>query len=438
MRYGLSPHAEPEAFYGFYGNAFNCSRQAPPHEAYVIVQNWVQRRFTGTAADAAMQQAMKEALCKPLPLRAAEAPTAPPSEEARASAEAVPASGWQAQSALRAWGQAGPKGLLDLTGSVNDADRDADENGGDGDGGHENSDNDDDDDDDEAAANRPFDAHAPDLPGAFHVFTSVADGDYISPSFLSARGVYNATARLLWTDYDRRQRAILPVFGTFVFFCLATTTTTTPTTPAGHASKLFGARCVRECRGSLQLWQCGAASGPCRDSDAWEAPDGFAFRVAAAPRAGAARRRHRAGGGPAAGSGSTRRGGATNEAAAAQGLPKEGERLAVERRVADGPRGLAAAAWAAAPRLSPAALAQEEAKRSAPGDAVFDGASERGRRRWEGRGRGARMARTLLSFSFARALSLSLSLSAPPFFPSIERFGVFFLFFFFSSTVCIL
>jgi hypothetical protein len=175
MHYGLSPHAEPEAFYGFYGNAFNCSRQAPPHEAYAIVQNWVQRRFTGTAADAAMQQALKEALRKPPPPRAAEAPMASPSEEARASAEAVPASGWQAQSALRAWGQAGPKGLLDLTGSINDADRDADENDGDGDGGHESSGNDD---DDEAAANRPFDAHAPDLPGAFHIFTSVADGDF--------------------------------------------------------------------------------------------------------------------------------------------------------------------------------------------------------------------------------------------------------------------
>ena len=37
---------------------------------------------------------------------------------------------------------------------------------------------------------------------------------------------------------------------------------------------------MRECKGSLQLWQCGRVGGPCRDSDAWEAPDGFAFRVA--------------------------------------------------------------------------------------------------------------------------------------------------------------
>jgi hypothetical protein len=68
----------------------------------------------------------------------------------------------------------------------------------------------------------PFDAHAPDLPGAFHVFTSCIDG---------------------------------------------------------HASKIFGAHCVRECRGSLQLWQCGAAAGPCRSSDVWEAPSGYTFRL---------------------------------------------------------------------------------------------------------------------------------------------------------------
>ena len=47
----------------------------------------------------------------------------------------------------------------------------------------------------------------------------------------------------------------------------------------GHAAKLFGSHAVRECHGSIQLWQCGAPSGPCRDSDAWEAPDGFTFNV---------------------------------------------------------------------------------------------------------------------------------------------------------------
>ena len=75
----------------------------------------------------------------------------------------------------------------------------------------------------------PIDAHAPDLPGAFHVFTSCVDG---------------------------------------------------------HASRIFGAHCVRECRGSLQLWQCGASAGPCRLSDVWEAPSGFTFRLKNGAREG--------------------------------------------------------------------------------------------------------------------------------------------------------
>lgn len=68
----------------------------------------------------------------------------------------------------------------------------------------------------------PIDAHSPDLPSGFHIFTSCIDG---------------------------------------------------------HASKIFGPHCVRECRGSVQLWQCGALEGPCRNSDVWEAPSGFTFNL---------------------------------------------------------------------------------------------------------------------------------------------------------------
>jgi len=85
---------------------------------------------------------------------------------------------------------------------------------------------DDEDSGDEALSQLPYDSHAPSRAGAFHVFTSLVDG---------------------------------------------------------HAARMLGSHVVRECRGSVQLWQCGAAGGPCRDSDAWEAPEGFAFRTDATP-----------------------------------------------------------------------------------------------------------------------------------------------------------
>jgi len=48
--------------------------------------------------------------------------------------------------------------------------------------------------------------------------------------------------------------------------------------------------------------------------------------------------------------------------------------LSAQRLVSDGPVSLKAALWASAPRRSAGWLAEEDARRSAPGDAVFDGA----------------------------------------------------------------
>ena len=190
----LNLHSEPEVFYGFYGGEFNRSRETPPNPAYDVVQQWVDRRFTGTAADVAIQTAMKDALRSPLQRDAVASAIATDtaaleeksknmpssSQEPHTPAEAAPsaqATGWQAQSVLCAWGQAGPAGQLDLTQIADDEGSD-DENASNkhasdsGSGGA----NDSSDSDDDAAANRPFDAHAPTMPGAFHVFTSVADG----------------------------------------------------------------------------------------------------------------------------------------------------------------------------------------------------------------------------------------------------------------------
>lgn len=202
-RSSLNPHSEPEAFYGFYGDEFNRSRETLPNAAYGIVQQWVDRRFTGTATDVAMQTAMKDALRSPPPrpdVTPAPAPARdagaaledkgqalqsppPPSEEPHVAAAAAPIgqlSGWQAQSVLCAWGQAGRAGQLDLT-RITDDDDDKDDNGSadnkDGSGDNSGRDESSDESDDDAAANRPFDAHAPNMPGAFHVFTSVADGE---------------------------------------------------------------------------------------------------------------------------------------------------------------------------------------------------------------------------------------------------------------------
>ena len=192
----LNPHLEPEAFYGFYGDEFNRSRETPPNPAYDIVQHWVDRRFTGTAADVAMQTAMKDALRSPLQQDAVASAMATDtaaleetsqnmpslSEAPHTPAEAAPsaqATGWQAQSVLCAWGQAGPAGQLDLTQIADDDDGDkgdGDDTAGKADESGSANDSDSSDSDDDAAANRPFDAHAPNMPGAFHVFTSVADG----------------------------------------------------------------------------------------------------------------------------------------------------------------------------------------------------------------------------------------------------------------------
>jgi hypothetical protein len=48
--------------------------------------------------------------------------------------------------------------------------------------------------------------------------------------------------------------------------------------------------------------------------------------------------------------------------------------LSAQRLVSDGPVSLKAALWASAPRRSAGWLAEEDARRSAPGDAIFDGA----------------------------------------------------------------
>lgn len=47
----------------------------------------------------------------------------------------------------------------------------------------------------------------------------------------------------------------------------------------GHVSRVFSEYVTRECRGSIQLWQCGAEEGPCRENDVWEAPNGFMFQL---------------------------------------------------------------------------------------------------------------------------------------------------------------
>lgn len=49
----------------------------------------------------------------------------------------------------------------------------------------------------------------------------------------------------------------------------------------GSAAKFWGHGSVRECRGSIQQWQCGSNGGTCRDQDVWEAPDGFSFMISA-------------------------------------------------------------------------------------------------------------------------------------------------------------
>ena len=51
----------------------------------------------------------------------------------------------------------------------------------------------------------------------------------------------------------------------------------------GHAARAFGRGNVRECRGSLDLWQC---VRPCRWDDVWEAPPGFAFAIDVDPVTG--------------------------------------------------------------------------------------------------------------------------------------------------------
>jgi hypothetical protein len=47
----------------------------------------------------------------------------------------------------------------------------------------------------------------------------------------------------------------------------------------GSAARLWGQHIVRECRGSIQQFQCGREGGPCRDQNVWEAPDGFSFTI---------------------------------------------------------------------------------------------------------------------------------------------------------------
>jgi hypothetical protein len=177
---------DAENFFGFWGSLFNASREFPVNEGLAILHRW-SRLFQATT--------VAEKIASAVYFSEASSPDC--AEWKSSLMLSTPFSGEESIDLFAERASSGSN----------------DDHRGSGD-------------DHDLLSNLNFDAHAPDLPGAFEVFTSCVDG---------------------------------------------------------HAARIFGHHRVRECAGSIQQWQCGSDEGPCRDNDVWEAPSGFSFNVVSAP-----------------------------------------------------------------------------------------------------------------------------------------------------------